>query len=82
MSFANLMFLGSCVVVLLACFAMTVYTLVFVADGEISWGSNMGTVVVRAIFEVVGAGLCGAGQMENFKMWKMGHGGRYGQLAL
>lgn len=83
-SFANLAFLGSCIVVLLAGFAMTVWTIVGVADDEISWGTpaSMGTVVVQAILDLVVAGLLGVVQVESFRMWRRGYGGRYGQLAL
>ncbi|EIM84372.1 uncharacterized protein STEHIDRAFT_123185 [Stereum hirsutum FP-91666 SS1] len=84
-SFANLAVLGSCIVVLLAGFAMTVFTMVGIADDGVAWGSpaSMGTVVVQAVLDLVIAGLLGAVQMESFRMWRRGaHGGGYGQLAL
>lgn len=66
---------------------MTVWTMIGIAEDEISWGSpaSMGTVVVQAILDLVIAGLLAVVQFESFKMWRRGsggYGGRYGQLAL
>ena len=56
-SLANILFLGICAFVLLAGTAMTIFTAVFAANGEISWGTptGLGTIIAQAVIAPVDA---------------------------
>ncbi|THH14381.1 hypothetical protein EW146_g5938 [Bondarzewia mesenterica] len=79
-SLANILVLGICAFVLLAGFAMTVFSAVFASDGEISWGTptNMGTIIAQAAIAPVTAILLLANAGWCIRSRKVGSAAGYG----